>query len=212
MIRVDNVSKTFRKQMVVQDVSLSVEKGTVAGIVGRNGSGKTVLFKMICGLMHPTLGRIVVNNQIVGQDVDFPQDIGVIIETPGFIGWKTGMQNLRDIALLNNKLTKKEIREVMQRVGLDPDNNNKVAKYSLGMRQRLGIAQAIMEKPKILILDEPMNGLDRQGVEEIRSLLLEMKKNRTTILIASHNQEDIDVLCDVVYHMDCGVLKEGKIC
>lgn len=205
-IEVQNVVKRFRDQVVLKNVSISFEKGQIHGIVGRNGSGKTVLFKCICGLMHPEEGVILVNGKRVGRDVDMPEDIGAIIEAPGFLPNYSGCKNLRFLANIRRKIGKEEILNVLKTVGLDPESRKHVGKYSLGMRQRLGIAQAIMEDPEILILDEPMNGLDNAGVQDIRALLLELKAQGKTILLASHNHEDIAALCDTVHEMDGGVL------
>lgn len=206
-IEVQNVVKRFRDQVVLKNVSISYEKGKIHGIVGRNGSGKTVLFKCICGLMHPEEGVILVNGKRVGRDVDMPEDIGAIIEAPGFLPNYSGYKNLRFLANIRRKIGKEEILNVLKTVGLDPESRKHVGKYSLGMRQRLGIAQAIMEDPEILILDEPMNGLDNAGVQDIRALLLELKAQGKTILLASHNHEDIAALCDTVHEMDGGVLE-----
>ncbi len=182
-------SRIFRDQVVLKNVSISFEKGKIHGIVGRNGSGKTVLFKCICGLMHPEEGVILVNGKRVGRDVDMPEDIGAIIEAPGFLPNYSGYKNLRFLANIRRKIGKEEILNVLKTVGLDPESRKHVGKYSLGMRQRLGIAQAIMEDPEILILDEPMNGLDNAGVQDIRALLLELKAQGKTILLASHNHD-----------------------
>lgn len=205
-IEVQNVVKRFRDQVVLKNVSISFEKGKIHGIVGRNGSGKTVLFKCICGLMHPEEGVIFVNGKRVGRDVDMPEDIGAIIEAPGFLPNYSGYKNLRFLSNIRRKIGKEEILNVLKMVGLDPESRKHVGKYSLGMRQRLGIAQAIMEDPEILILDEPMNGLDNAGVQDIRALLLGLKTQGKTILLASHNHEDIAALCDTVHEMDGGVL------
>ena len=205
-IEVQNVVKRFRDQVVLKNVSISFEKGKIHGIVGRNGSGKTVLFKCICGLMHPEEGVILVNGKRVGRDGDMPEDIGAIIEAPGFLPNYSGYKNLRFLANIRRKIGKEEILNVLKTVGLDPESRKHVGKYSLGMRQRLGIAQAIMEDPEILILDEPMNGLDNAGVQDIRALLLKLKEQGKTILLASHNHEDIATLCDTVHEMDGGIL------
>ena len=208
MIELKNVSKVYKNHEVVKDVSVKFNTGNIVGIIGRNGSGKTVLFKMICGLVKPTKGNIYINDKELGKDMDFPKNMGVIIETPGFLPWLTGIQALCDLAKINKKIKKEEIEKVLTVVGLDPKLKTKVGKYSLGMRQRLGLAQAIMEDPDILILDEPMNGLDRKGVGDIRKLLMDLKKQGKTIVLASHNREDIEILCDQVYEMDDGVLSE----
>lgn len=204
IISVKNVTKKYKEYTVVNDVNLSVEKGEIVGLIGRNGSGKTVLMKMICGLVAPTSGEIKVNGKIIGKDIDIPDNIGVIIETPGFLPNFSAFNNLMQLAKINRKIGKNEVRNAIQKVGLNPDDKKHVGKYSLGMRQRLGLAQAIMEDPDLLILDEPMNGLDKESVSEIREYLLELKKCEKTILLTSHSSEDIDVLCDMVYEMNKG--------
>lgn len=201
-IIVEHVYKSFGMEQILTDVSMKVLPGKIFGIVGNNGSGKTVLMKCICGFLKPDSGIVRVNGKIVGKACDFPEDLGVIIETPGFLPNLTGYQNLKILASLKGIIGKKEIREVLLQVGLDPDMRKPVGKYSLGMRQRLGIAQAIMEKPKVLILDEPFNGLDKTGVGHMRDLLQELKGQRKAILLASHNAQDIEVLCDEVHDME----------
>ncbi len=206
VISIHDVTKNFRGNVVLNNVSLEIGSGTVTGLIGRNGSGKTVLMKCICGLIPPTTGSITVQGKRVGKDVDIPDNIGVIIETPGFLPNFSGYKNLMQLARIRRKIGKSEVRAAMERVGLNPDDKKHVGKYSLGMRQRLGLAQAIMEDPDILILDEPMNGLDKDGVKDMRQYLLDLKSQGKTILIASHSAEDIDVLCDTVCEMDKGVL------
>ena len=205
-IRVEGVYKRFGTDTVLNNVSRSFERGRIHGIVGNNGSGKTVLMKCICGFLIPDGGSITVNGERVGVDVDFPRDMGLIIETPGFLPNVTGMKNLEILASLNKKIGLEEIAASIRRVGLDPLMKKPVGKYSLGMRQRLGIAQAIMEDPALLILDEPLNGLDKHGVREMRQLIKGLKEQGKTILLASHNQGDIDELCDTVCEMDAGVM------
>lgn len=201
-IIVEHVYKSFGMEQILTDVSMKVLPGKIFGIVGNNGSGKTVLMKCICGFLKPDSGIVRVNGKIVGKACDFPEDLGVIIETPGFLPNLTGYQNLKILASLKGIIGKKEIQEVLLQVGLDPDMRKPVGKYSLGMRQRLGIAQAIMEKPKVLILDEPFNGLDKIGVGHMRDLLQELKGQGKAILLASHNAQDIEVLCDEVHDME----------
>lgn len=197
-VEVRHVYKSFGRERVLIDVNLSIPPGSIHGVVGNNGSGKTVLMKCICGFMKCDRGVILVNGRQVGKEVDFPDNLGVIIETPGFIPNLSGYKNLKILAALKGRIGKQTIRETMRKVGLDPDMKKPVAKYSLGMRQRLGIAQAIMEDPSVLILDEPFNGLDRYGVAEIRDLLRGLKEAGKSILLASHNAQDIEVLCDDV--------------
>ena len=210
IIQGDYLSKSFGKATVLNNINVSFSKGQIHGIVGRNGSGKTLLMKCICGFLKPTEGTVTVSGKVVGKDVEIPEDIGVIIETPGFVTNYSGYKNLKLLASVRGRISREDIEKAMELVNLDPKSRKHVGKYSLGMRQRLGIAQAIMENPKILILDEPMNGLDNDGVKHIRNVLLEMKKQGTTILLASHNREDISVLCDKVYEMDKGIIKELK--
>ena len=205
-IQVKNLSKDFGQDRVLKCINRDFESGKIHGIVGNNGSGKTVLMKCICGFLLPTEGTVIVNGRRVGKDVDFPPDLGVIIETPGFLPGVTGVKNLEILASLKKKIGLSEIAEAIRRVGLDPHMKKPVGKYSLGMRQRLGIAQAIMEDPSLLILDEPLNGLDKHGVAEMRKLIKGLSAEGKTILLASHNQGDIDELCDTVCEMDAGVM------
>ena len=207
MIRAHNASLILNKRQILSHISLELHNGKIYGLVGNNGCGKTVLMKCICGFVHPTEGKIEADGKVIGKDVDYLPDVGIILETPGFIGYYSGLQNLKVLAGINHKIGQEQIRDAMRRVGLDPDLKLAVKKYSLGMRQRLGLAQAIMENPSVLILDEPMNGLDRKGVEEMRRLLLSLKALDKLIIIASHNAEDIEVLCDRVYEMDSGVIQ-----
>ena len=206
IISVKNLSKDFGQERVLKSVTRDFEKGKIHGIVGNNGSGKTVLMKCICGFLIPTEGEVIVNGKRVGKDVDFPPGLGLIIETPGFLPNMTGVKNLEILASLNKKIGLRETAASMRAVSLDPSMNKPVGKYSLGMRQRLGIAQAIMEDPALLILDEPLNGLDKHGVREMRQLIKGLKEQGKTILLASHNQGDIDELCDTVCEMDAGVM------
>lgn len=210
VVEMKHVTKRYGKIEVLKDVSLTCKAGKIYGLIGRNGSGKTVLLKSICGFVLPTSGEVRVQGQQVGKNVDFPTDIGFIIESPGFLARESGLQNLMHLASIRGKASAEDVRQSMYTVGLDPDLRKPVGKYSMGMRQRLGIAQAIMENPNILILDEPMNGLDNQGVTDIRQVLKQLKASGKTILIASHFQEDIDLLCDEVYEMDAGIIKRKK--
>lgn len=210
IIEINNISKSFGKEMVLHHINAAFEEKKITGIIGRNGSGKTVLLRILCGLMYPTEGNVIICGKQVGKEVDFPENVGFIIETPGFLPYYSGMTNLKDLAAIRHKAGKKEIAHAMEIVGLNPNSRKHVGKYSLGMRQRLGIAQAFMEGQDILILDEPLNGLDKQGIEDIRHLFLEFKEQGKTIVIASHNREDIEILCDDVYEMESGVLTKIK--
>ncbi len=204
MIDVKNVNVTIGKNRILQDISVHFEKGKIHGLIGRNGSGKTVLMKCICGFMKPTSGAVFVEGKQIGKDVDFVPNAGVIIETPGFVPFYSGYKNLHILAELNRRIGREEIEDAMRTVGLDPGLKRHVKKYSLGMRQRLGIAQAIMEKPQLLILDEPFNGLDKEGVEQMRTYFLKLKEEGATILLTSHTSEDIKLLCDTVTEMEKG--------
>jgi ABC-2 type transport system ATP-binding protein len=207
IIEVKDVSLTIKKKCIIDNVSLEIEEGKIHGLVGENGSGKTMLMKCICGFAHPQKGTIKVQDKVIGKDVDFPQNIGLIIETPGFIPYFSGYKNLEYLASIRKMASKSEILNALEVLGLTEAKDKQVGKYSLGMRQRLGIAQAIMENPDVLILDEPMNALDHNGVEIVRKLLIELKEKGKTILITSHNTQDIEILCDSITKMENGRIK-----
>ncbi len=212
LIKIRNVSKKYGEQTVLYDITLDIPSGGFTGFVGNNGSGKTVLFKCICGFVKPTKGYIEVREKRIGRDSDFIEDTGIIIENPGFLGNLTGYRNLELLSSINNKIDRTRILSMLEQVGLDDAMNKRVRNYSLGMRQRLGIAQAIMEKPSILILDEPFNGLDREGLTAMRELVRSMNEEGTTVLISSHNSSDIELLCDRVIELDGGkMINEKKI-
>lgn len=203
-IIVSHVDLVLGKKKILDDICLKMEKGKTYGLVGRNGSGKTMLMKCILGFVKVTSGEITVDGKRIRRDIDFPDDTGMIIETPGFIPYYSGYKNLKLLADLRHKIGDKEVREAMGRVGLDPTDKKHVKKYSLGMRQRLGIAQAVMEDPDLLVLDEPFNGLDNEGVEEMHDYFLELKKRGKTMILVSHSSEDIDVLCDEAVYIEHG--------
>ena len=209
-IKIENLHKSFGKEEILHGINRELEAGRIHGIVGNNGRGKTVMMKCICGFLRPDEGCVLINGKEVGKDMDFPDDMGIIIETPGFLPGATGLKNLKILASLKGIADEKRIVETIERVGLDPGLKKNVSKYSLGMRQRLGIAQAIMENPSFLILDEPFNGLDKHGVAQIRNLIKELRAEGKTIILASHNQADIDELCDTVCEMDDGYMEEIK--
>ncbi len=206
MIKVRHAIKAYGRDVVLNDVSANFPGGRIHALVGRNGSGKTLLLKCIAGLVPLTDGSITVDGARIGKDIEMPPRMGAIIETPGFLPNYSGFRNLRFLAGIRGQIGEEEIRAAMARVGLDPNSRKWVSKYSLGMRQRLGIAQAIMENPNLLILDEPMNGLDNAGVSDIRRLLKQLREEGVTILLATHDQADIDQLCDSVCEMEAGVL------
>ena len=210
VIEVNQVTKSFGNATVLKEVSVSFEKGKIHGLIGRNGSGKTMLMKCICGFVPVTSGTITVNGKIIGKDVDVTDNLGEIIETPGFLYNYSCYNNLKFLASINKKIDKQAIKDSIELVGLDPNSKKHVGKYSLGMRQRLGLAQAIMENPEILLLDEPMNGLDKHGVEEMRELFKKLVHEGKTIIMANHSAEDIEMLCDTVCEMDLGELTKVK--
>lgn len=210
MIEISHVSKSFREYRALDDISLTIEKGKIYGIIGRNGSGKTVLFKCICGFLKVDEGEIRVDGKIIGKETEGPENAGIIIENPGFLPAYSGYQNLKFLADIRGKIGKQKIHEVLKLAGLEDAMQKPVGKYSLGMRQRLGIAQAVMEDPSLLILDEPMNGLDYQGVKDVRKILMDLKAEGKTILLASHNREDIAFLCDETIHIDHGKIVEKE--
>lgn len=204
LIEVSHIYKSFRGTEVLKDISLRCEPGHIYGFVGHNGSGKTVLFKCICGFLACDSGEIRVDGKVMGKETDMLTDAGIIIEEPGFLRKWSAYHNLEFLYTIHNKKDKKYLYSILEKVGLEPGLRRPVGKYSLGMKQRLAIAQAIMENPRILILDEPMNGLDKKGVGQMRELFLEMKAQGKVVLLASHNREDIDILCDEVHEMENG--------
>ena len=209
MIHINNLSLTIKKDTILSDINLHIKKGQITGLVGRNGCGKTMLMKCITGFVKPTRGEVIFDNKKIGSDIDFLKNTGIIIETPSFVPYYSGMKNLTELASLNRKIGKNEIEDVLKQVGLFEARKKHVRKYSLGMRQRLGIAQALMEKPDTLILDEPMNGLDNDCVKLIREILSDLRAQGKTILLVSHNAEDIKLLCDEIYEMDKGRILEN---
>lgn len=208
MITIEHVSKQYGKQTVLHDLSVTLNNGMIYGLVGPNGCGKTTLMRCICGFTRPTSGTVTVNGKVIGKDCDFAPSTGIIIETPGFLPHYSARRNLAILAGISGQATSARMEEVIRHVGLDPDNKKPVGKYSLGMRQRLGIAQAIMEDPRILILDEPFNGLDKDGVKDIHALLQDQKAHGKTIILASHSAADISQACDIVYEMVNGTLHQ----
>lgn len=207
MIKLNNVTKTYGREKVLDNVSAFFRAGEIHGIIGRNGSGKTVLLKCIAGLSSIDRGSIRVGRKLIGRDIETPPRMGAIIEVPGFLPNYSGFRNLKFLADIRGRIDDEDVYDAMERVGLDPESRKHVSKYSLGMRQRLGIAQALMEHPRLLLLDEPMNGLDNEGVEDMRELFLALRDEGRTLLIASHNPLDIQELCDHVYQMDAGHLE-----
>ena len=205
-IILQDVCKTIKSKVILDHINLELEQGSVYGFWGRNGSGKTMLFRAICGLIKIDSGKISVFGDEIGQDVSFPLSLGVIIENVGFWDQYTGLENLRLLASIRKKIGSDEICSALERVGLDPADKRTYKKYSLGMKQRLGIAQAIMEQPELIVLDEPTNALDEEGVFQIRKVIQEEEQRGATVLIASHNKEDLNTLCERRFQ-----LQNGKI-
>jgi ABC-2 type transport system ATP-binding protein len=204
VINIENVSKIIQGVTVLNCVNLHMESGNIYGLLGRNGSGKTMLMRAICGLIRPTEGRITIDGARQWKDFSYPDDLGMLIETPTFLTDFTGYENLEMLASIRRKIKSSDIRETLKRVGLNPDDKRNTRKYSLGMRQRLGIACAIMENPRLLVLDEPFNGLDVDGYELVQNIILEEKRKGTLIILACHDREELEDLSDVIYKVEKG--------
>lgn len=210
-IKVEKLSKEIKGQVILDEINLSLEKGKIYGFRGRNGSGKTMLFRALTGLIRPTSGTISIENKMLHKDLSFPESVGILIEYPGFIPEYTGFSNLKLLSMIQQKISDDDIRVAISQVGLDPNDKRKFKKYSLGMKQRLGIAQAIMEKPDLLILDEPTNALDEEAIDMICNLLLALKKEGKTILIASHDRETLQKVSDIIYYIDSGKIIKSEV-
>ena len=209
-INLESVGKNIDGTWIFRDVTADFESGKIYGLIGKNGTGKTMLLRCLCGLSQISEGQITINGKVLGEEMNIPESVGVIIETPGFLPNLSGFSNLKYLAKLKNKINDTQIKQAMSIVGLQPDDRKRVSKYSLGMRQRLGIAQAIMENPDILLLDEPMNGLDSSGVADIKQLMKDLCCSNKIIIMASHHKEDICELCDLIYVLESGCLRQEK--
>lgn len=206
IIELNDVSKTFRGNPVLRNVSATFEQGRIYGIVGPNGSGKSVLFKLICGFLRPDTGTISISPEYLNPKRSFPESFGVIIDRPGYLDHSTGLENLQELAAIRHTIGDTEIRSAMKEVGLDPDLKQKVRNYSLGMKQKLSLAQAIMEDPSVLLLDEPFNALDHDSTTRARDIVLSLKARGKTVLFTSHNAEDISLLSDEVLRIESNTL------
>lgn len=209
-IKVENVTKKIGQATVLDQISMELESGMIYGLKGKNGSGKTMLMRMICGLILPTQGRIMIDGKTLGKDFSFPPNAGALIEAPGFLGRYSGFDNLKMLTDIQQKADDDAIAEALRKVGLDTEEKKKYKKYSLGMKQKLGIAAAIVEDPELIVLDEPTNALDEGSVERLRKILLEFKEKGALILLSSHDTEELKYLSDVIFHMENGHLKEIK--
>ncbi|MBD7913147.1 ATP-binding cassette domain-containing protein [Clostridium cibarium] len=207
-IEIKNLSKVLKGTTVLSKVNLQLEKGKIYGFIGRNGSGKTMLFRAICGLIRPTEGKILIDGKELNEDISFPESVGVIIENPGFWGNYTAYENLKILSSIKNIIDDEQINSQLSRIGLDQYKKLKYKKFSLGMKQKLAIVQAIMEKPDLIVLDEPTNALDEESCNLVREMILEEKRRGATILVASHNSDDINILADKKFKIDNGLVSE----
>lgn len=206
IIRIQNFNKIIKKTPVLIDINMELTGGKIYGIKGKNGSGKTMLMRAVCGLISPSSGTVEINGEMLGKDISFPRSVGILIENPSFISNYTGMKNLQVLASIQNKIKVEDIRKALDVIGLDADDKRTYKKYSLGMKQRLGIAAAVMEKPSIVILDEPINALDESGAKLIRDILWELRNNGAIIILACHDSAELEFLSDEIY-----TISEGKI-
>ena len=210
-IKIENYTQKIKKDIILNDINLHLKENKIYGFVGRNGSGKSILFKGICGLLNISNGKIIIKGKEIGKDIDFYDNLGAVLDGAGFLPNLSSFDNLKLLASIRNKISDSDIKSALNKVGLDPNDKKKYKKYSLGMKQKLALAQAIMENPELLILDEPFNGLDSYSVKDIREMLIDYKKEGKTILISSHIKEDIDILCDEVYELDRGNINKLNI-
>ena len=205
-ISVDKVSKRIRRARILDDISLELESGRIIGLMGPNGSGKTMLMRAICGLIRPDRGRVVIDGKVLGKDISFPPSVGILIESPAFISKYTGFHNLRLLAGIKGIISDDDIDQALIDVGLDPNDRRTYRKYSLGMKQRLGIAAALMESPDLILVDEPFNALDADGIVLVHDLLLKHRERGALVIVALHDREQMDILADTIHVMAQGRL------
>lgn len=206
-LEIEELTKIIGNETVLDHITLSMDVGKIYGLWGKNGSGKTMLIRAICGLIRPTSGKVIIDSEVLGEKQDFPQSVGALIENPGFIDKYTGYQNLKILAEIKKEIGKEEIEAVLEKVGLQEQKHKKYKKYSLGMKQKLGIAAALMEKPRLILLDEPTNALDEASVKMLHNLLLEYKQEGALIILASHDREELEQLSDIIYEVENGRIK-----
>jgi len=209
-VQLNNVRKTIKGREILNDVTFTINKGSIVGFVGHNGSGKSMLFRIIAGLVKPTSGEVSLFGETLHCTISFPRSAGVILEKPGFLEQYSGFDNLKFLADIQGKIGADQIKTSMRQLGLDPEDRRKVKTYSLGMKQKLAIAQAIMEKPDLILLDEPMNGLDEDSVHNVYQLIRQEKARGATILLTSHHKADIEALCDEVYKVSAGTVSKAE--
>ncbi len=207
-IEVENLTKIISKNTVLNNINIKMEQGKIYGLKGKNGSGKTMLMRAICGLIIPTEGRIIIDGKVLGKDISFPESIGALIESPGFISNYSGYKNLKILAEIQGKIEKEKIKQTISLVGLDPEDNKKFKKYSLGMKQKLGIAAAIMEEPEIIILDEPTNALDENSIKKLGGILRDLRDRGSLIIISCHDSEELNYLSDEIFFIENGEIKK----
>ena len=207
-LEIQNLSKTISKNPILRNITIGMERGKIYGRRGKNGSGKTMLMRAICGLILPTEGSVSIDGEVLGKDISFPRSIGALIENPGFIANYSGLKNLQILAAIQNHIGQKDIEAIMEQLGLDSADPKKFKKYSLGMKQKLGIAAAVMENPDLIILDEPINALDEKSVEIVKQLLLNHKERGALIIISCHDREELEFLSDEVFCMEDGQIRD----
>lgn len=208
-VAVEHYTKEIKNDIILNDINYIFESGRIYGLRGKNGSGKTMLIRGLCGLIHPTSGQVVIDGQILGQDISFPPSVGILIEEPGFIPGYSGFENLSALSQIRKQTGAEEIAALMQEFGLDAKDKKKYKKYSLGMKQKLGLCAAFMEQPELILLDEPTNALDEGSVEILRQVLHRHKERGALIIIASHDREELDLLADEIVEIASGQIKEA---
>lgn len=210
-LEIRDVSKTLAKREVLSHISLGMERGRIYGFRGKNGSGKTMLMRVICGLILPTQGEVEIGGEILGKTISFPRSIGALIETPGFISHYSALRNLQTLADIQKKISTHQIREVLLELGLDPDDKKKFRAFSLGMKQKLGIAAAVMENPDIIVLDEPINALDEKSVDTVRNILVRHRERNALIILSCHDREELEGLSDEIFCLEDGRITDHYI-
>lgn len=207
-LEIKDISKKIGEDYVLREINLSMDKGKIYGLQGKNGCGKSMLMRVICGLVLPTEGKVIIDGEELGKDISFPRSIGVLIEKPGFLDSYSGYQNLKMLASIQGRVEEKGILKAIQRVGLEDVMHKKYRKYSLGMKQKLGIAAAILERPDIVILDEPANALDEKSEEKLWKIVREEKERGALVIVSCHTSEILEMVTDEIFRMDGGKIKE----